>query len=144
MMTQNDTKPLKWDPDPDIGYTVERRSDGGMNVTFMDLDPETLLHWREFALEHLIDSDRQTRNRYDLRAVDAIPADAVNLAIEANSDPGSRNIRLAVVVANETVRTGVLEIAALSTAPGGGTNLKLFTDLDEAEAWLARPLDTMV
>jgi hypothetical protein len=47
-------------------------------------------------------------------------------------------------VANETVRKAVLEIAALSSAPGGGTNLKLFTSLDEAEAWLSRPLDTMV
>jgi hypothetical protein len=143
-MTHNDVKPLNWNPDPEIGYAVERRPDGGMNITFTDLDPKTLLHWREFALEHLIDSDRQTRNRYDLRAVEAIPPGAVNLAIEANSDPGSRNIRLAVVVANETVRKAVLEIAALSSAPGGGTNLKLFTSLDEAEAWLSRPLDTMV
>ena len=143
-MSQHDVKPLKWDPDPDIGYTVKRRGDGGMNVTFSDLDPKTLLHWREFALEHLIDSDRQTRNLYDLRAVASIPPEAVNLAIEANSDPSSRNIRLAVVVANEAVRQAIREIAALSTAPGGGTNLKLFTSMDEAEAWLSRPLDTMM
>jgi len=143
-MTQNDLKPLNWDPDPDIGYAVERRGDGGMNVTFTNLDPGTLLHWREFALEHLIDSDRQTRNLYDLRRVESIPPEAVNLAIEANSDPGSRNIRLAIVVANESVRKAVLEITALSSSPGGGTNFKLFTDMEAAEEWLARPLDTMV
>jgi hypothetical protein len=143
-MIQDDPKPLNWDADPDIGYTVERRDDGGMNLTFTDLDPKTLLHWREFALEHLIDSDRQTRNLYDLRKVKAIPPEAVNLAIEANSDPSSRNIRLAVVVASEAVRQAVREIAGLSTAPGGGTNLKLFTSMDEAEAWLSRPLDTLM
>lgn len=143
-MTQQDIKPLNWKPTPGIGYTVERRADGGMNLTFTDLNKETLLHWRQFALDHLIGSDRQTRNLYDLRQVETIPAEAVNLAIEANSDPSSRNIRLAVVVAGEAVRESVLEIAALSTAPGGGSNLKLFTDLDKAEAWLTRPLDTMI
>jgi hypothetical protein len=143
-MSQKDIKPLNWEPTPGIGYLVERRSDGGMNITFSDLNKATLMHWREFALEHLIDSDRMTRNLYDLRAVMDIPAEAVNLAVEANSDPATRNIRLAVVVANETVRKAVLDIAALSTAPGGGSNLQLFTDLDEAEEWLSRPLNTMV
>ncbi|HUF40287.1 MAG TPA: hypothetical protein VMN57_17320 [Anaerolineales bacterium] len=143
-MTQNDLKPLNWDPDPEIGYSVERRPDGGMNVTFTDLNPATLLHWREFALEHLIDSDRQTRNLYDLRRVETIPTEAVSLAIEANSDPASRNIRLAVVVANESVRRAVFEIAALSTAPGGGSSLQLFTSMDAAEDWLSQPLDTLL
>ncbi len=143
-MTEETKKPLNWEPSPGIGYRVERRRDGGLNVIFTDLNHETLLHWREFALDHLIDSDRQTRNLYDLRQVESIPAEAVNLAVEANSDPSSRNIRLAVVVANEKVRQAVTEIAALSTAPGGGTNLKLFTNIDQAEEWLTRPLDTMV
>ena len=143
-MSQTDIKPLNWEPTPGIGYTVERRSDGGMNLIFTDLSVETLMHWREFALEHLIDSDRMTRNLYDLRAVADIPAEAVNMAVEANSDPATRNIRIAVVVANESVRRAVLDIAALSTAPGGGSNLRLFTDLAEAEDWLSRPLNTMV
>lgn len=143
-MSQTELKPLNWKPAPGIGYTVERRADGGMNLTFTDLNRETLIHWREFALEHLIDSDRQTRNLYDLRQVAEIPAEAVNLAVEANSDPSARNIRLAVVVANEDVRQAVIAIAALSTAPGGGTNLKLFTDIDTAEAWLNQPLETLV
>ena len=143
-MSQTDIKPLNWEPTPGIGYKVERRSDGGMNLIFTDLSKETLMHWREFALEHLIDSDRMTRNLYDLRAVADIPAEAVNMAVEANSDPATRNIRLAVVVANESVRRAVLDIAALSTAPGGGSNLQLFTDLAEAEEWLSRPLNTMV
>ncbi len=143
-MTQNDLKPLNWESDPDLGYTVTRRADGGMNVTFIDLNPKTLFHWREFALEHLIGSDRHTRNLYDLRSVKAIPPEAINLAIEANSDPSARNIRLAVVVANEAVRQAILEIAALSSAPGGGSSLRLFTRMDEAEDWLAQPLDTLL
>ena len=142
-MTQTEQKPLKWEPAPGIGYTVQRRADGGMNLTFTSMDRETLTHWREFALDHLIDSDRQTRNLYDLRQVSDIPEEAINMAVEANSDPSTRNIRLAVVVANETVREGIMEIAALSIAPGGGATIKLFTDLDEAEAWLARPLESM-
>lgn len=143
-MNQEDIKPLHWKPAPGIGYTVERRSDGGMNITFSDLNRETLMHWRAFALEHLLESDRQTRNLYDLSDVETIPAEAINLAVEANSDPAARNIRLAVVVANEDVQRRVREIAALSSAPGGGTNLKLFTSRAEAEEWLSRPLDTML
>lgn len=143
-MNQEETKPLHWKPAPGIGYTVERRGDGGMNIIFTDLNHETLMHWREFALEHLLGSDRQTRNLYDLSEVEKIPAEAINFAVEANSDPASRNIRLAVVVANEDVRSRVREITALSSAPGGGTNLKLFTSRADAEEWLNRPLDTMV
>jgi hypothetical protein len=143
IMTQADIKPLNWEPAPGIGYTVSRRPDGGMSFTFTSLDHATLLHWREFALQHLYDSDRQTRNLYDLSQVKHIPHEAINLAVEANSDPSARNIRLAVVVASEAVRQGIMEIAALSTSPGGGTNLKLFTSLPEAEDWLSRPLESL-
>ena len=136
-------KPLYWEPAPGIGYTVRRREDGGMNIRFTDMSPETLQHWREFALEHLLDSDRQTRNLYDLSQVAQIPQAAIDMAVEAASDPATRNIRLAVVVANETVQDSVREIAALSSAPGGGSFLKLFTDEAEAEAWLNRPLESM-
>ena len=143
-MTDKNVKPLFWEPQPGIGYSVERRDDGGMNLTFTDLSKETLLHWRQFALQHLMESDRHTRNLYDMRQVAEIPAEAVNLAIEANNDPSARNIRLAVVVASEEVREAVIQIASLTSSPGGGTNLKLFTDFTEAQAWLNRPLDTMV
>ena len=142
-MTEAEVKPLNWTPKPGIGYSVDRRPDGGMQLTFTNLDKETLLDWREFALEHLIDSDRQTRNLYDLRQVPQIPNEAISLAVEANSDPSARNIRLAVVLANQSVRDAVLEIVALSIGPGGGTNMKLFTDMDEAEEWLGRPLNSM-
>lgn len=136
-------KPLHWEPSPDIGYTVQRREDGGMNIQFTDMSPETLQHWREFALEHLLDSDRQTRNLYDLRKVEKIPREAIDMAVEAASDPATRNIRLAVIVASDAVRQSVREIAAMSAAPGGGSTLKLFTDEEEAEAWLNRPLESM-
>ncbi len=142
-MTPSEPKPLNWQPAPGIGYTAARRPDGGMNLTFTSMDHATLLHWREFALEHLYDSDRQTRNLYDLRQVAEIPGEAINLAAEANTDPSARNIRLAVVLASEAVRQRVMEIAAISASPGGGTNLKLFTSLTEAEEWLARPLESM-
>ncbi|HLF89292.1 MAG TPA: hypothetical protein VI451_10125 [Anaerolineales bacterium] len=142
-MTQTQLKPLNWTPTPGIGYTVARRTDGGMQLTFTDVSHETLLHWRDFAMQHLEDSDQLTRNLYDLAQVEEITEEAIQFAVEANSDPSTRNIRLAVVVANEQVREGILEIAALSTSPGGGSNMKLFTDIDEAETWLSRPLDTM-
>jgi hypothetical protein len=142
-MTPAQAKPLHWEPVPGIGYTVTRRADGGMQLTFTDVSHKTLMHWRNFALQHLEDSDQLTRNLYDLRQVKEITQEAVQFAVEANSDPSTRNIRLAVLVANEKVREGILEIAALSTSPGGGSNLKLFTNLDEAEEWLSYPLDTM-
>jgi hypothetical protein len=142
MMSKVEVKPLKWKPDPNVGYTVTRRADGGMQFTFSDVSIHTLLHWREFALQHLYDSDRLTRNLYDLRAIEFIPEEAIQIAIEANSDPSARNIRLAVVVANEAVRETILEIAALSKP--GGVEMRIFTDIDEAEEWLQRSLDLLV
>jgi len=142
-MTPSQVKPLHWEPVPEIGYSVARRADGGMQLTFTDVSHKTLMHWRDFAMQHLEDSDQLTRNLYDLRQVKEITQEAIQFAVEANSDPSTRNIRLAVVVANEKVRDGILEIAALSTSPGGGSNLKLFADVDEAEEWLSHPLDTM-
>jgi hypothetical protein len=111
-----------------------------MTVTFTDLSDATLDHWREFALEHLLGSDRRTRNLYDLRLVKEIPEKAIRMAIEADSDPSARNIRVAVVVANEKTAQAVREVASLAL-PESAAALKLFTDINEAEAWLGRPLD---
>jgi hypothetical protein len=60
--------------------------------------------------------------------------------VEANSDPSARNIRVAVVVADETVAEAIREVAALAL-PASASAMKIFTDIDKAEAWLARPLD---
>ena len=133
-------KPLNWTPAPDVGYTVIRRGDGGMTLTFSDLSEATLKHWHDFALEHLLGSDRRTRNLYDLRAVKEIPEKAIRAAVEVNSDPSARNIRLAVVVANREVVDGIRDVAALAL-PEMASAMKIFTDINEAEAWLARPLD---
>jgi len=136
----NEIKPLNWTPKPEIGFSVVRRDDGGMNLTFTDLSDTTMNDWREFAMEHLLGMDRRTRNLYDLRAVQEIPEKAIRAAVEANSDPSARNIRVAVVVANEEVAEGIRQVAARAL-PETASALKLFTNIDEAEAWLARPLD---
>ncbi len=141
-MTETDIKPLNWKPDPQIGYSVTRREDGGMAYVFTDVKPATIQHWREFALEHLINSDRLTRNLYDLRLVPEVPEQAIQYAIEVNSDPSTRNIRLAVVVASEAVRQALEKIEALTTP--GGVDLAIFSNIDEAEAWLDRPLTLLV
>ncbi|MDL1909155.1 hypothetical protein FBQ81_00465 [Chloroflexi bacterium CFX6] len=133
-------KPLNWTPKPGVGMSVVRREDGGMNLTFTDLSDATLNDWREFAMEHLLGADRRTRNLYDLRAVQEIPEKAIRMAVEANSDPSARNIRVAVVVANEKVANAVREVGALALA-GTASAMKIFTGMDEAEAWLSRPLD---
>ena len=70
----------------------------------------------------------------------AIPEKAIRIAIEANSDPAARNIRLAVVVNSEKVAKAVREIY-YAVVPE--TSAAIFTDLRAAEAWLSRPLDTM-
>ena len=137
-MTQ--IKPLNWTPKPGVGFTVVRRGDGGMTLTFTDLSDTTLKDWREFAMEHLLGVDRRTRNLYDLRAVKEIPEKAIRMAVEANSDPSARHSRGAVVVADEKVAKAVREVAALAL-PEAASALKLFTDINEAEAWLGRPLD---
>ncbi len=140
-MSDSDVKPLNWSAGPEVGYSVTRRPDGGMNIRFTALTPATLKHWREFALQHLLDSDRLTRNLYDLRAIDTVSDEAVAYAVEVNNDPSVRNIRLAVVVANQQVSKAVHEIAALTTP--GGVEMAVFHDLESAEAWLNRPLTLM-
>jgi hypothetical protein len=47
---------------------------------------------------------------------------------------------VAVVVASEEVANAIRQVAALAV-PETAAAMKLFTDIDEAEAWLARPLD---
>ncbi|MCQ3936578.1 MAG: hypothetical protein DPW18_05975 [Chloroflexi bacterium] len=133
-------KPLNWTSAPGIGYSVIRRGDGGMTLTFTDLSDATLAHWHQFALDHLLGADRRTRNLYDLRAVKEIPEKAIRMAVDANSDPSARNIRVAVVVASEAVADGIRKVAALAETETASA-MKIFTDINEAEAWLARPLD---
>jgi len=136
-----ESKPLNWMDTPGVGYSVIRRGDGGMTLTFTDLSDATMNHWHEFALNHLMDADRRrTRNLYDLRAVKQIPEKAVRMAVDANSDPSARNIRVAVVVADKSVADAIRNVAALADAELASA-MKIFTDINEAEAWLARPLD---
>ena len=119
-------KPLNWEPKPGVGMNVVRRGDGGMTLTFTDLSDATLNDWYDFASDHLLGSDQRVRNLYDLRQVQEIPEKA---------------IRMAVVVSSEKVKAAIEEIAALS---GGDTAyIRLFTDINDAEAWLGRPLDHM-
>jgi len=133
-------KPLNWTPKPGVGLSVVRRGDGGLTLTFTDLSDATINDWRNFAMDHLLGVDRRTRNLYDLRAVKDIPEKAIRMAVEANSDPSARNIRVAVVVADAKVANAIREVAALAL-PGTASAMKLFTDINEAEAWLGRPLD---
>jgi hypothetical protein len=133
-------KPLHWTPKPGVGMSVVRRADGGMNLTISDTSEATVAAWHDFALEHLLGSDRLTRNLYDLRGVKNISRKAVQTAIEVNSDPQARNIRLAVVVGTNEAASAIREVAALAL-PESAAAMKIFTDMDEAEAWLARPLD---
>jgi hypothetical protein len=136
----NEIKPLNWTPKPGVGFTVVRRDDGGMTLTFTDLSDATLNEWRNFAMDHLLGVDRRTRNLYDMRAVRDVPEKAIRMAVEANSDPSARNIRVAVVVADQKVADAIRNVAALAM-PGTASAMKIFTDLDAAESWLARPLD---
>lgn len=136
-MAEKEIKPLNWAPETGIGYVVVRRADGGMQVTFIDVTEATLNHWRAFALSHLFDSDRLTTNLYDLRAIHQIPEEAIQYALEVNADPSVRNLRVAVVVSSEKVRESIVEIAALSPR---GVEMDVFTSIEAAEEWLARPL----
>ena len=138
----SETKPLNWVPVPGIGYNVSRREDGGMSLVFTDLSDATLKHWHDFALEHLMGVDRLTRNLYDMRQVAEIPEHAIKLASEVNNDPSTRNIRLAVLVINEAAKQAIIDIAA--GAIGSGAAIRIFTNADEAESWLSKPLDQIV
>ncbi len=133
-------KPRTWTPKPGVGMSVARRPDGGMTLTFTDMSDATLKEWHDFALEHLLGMEGRTRNLYDLRLVKQINEKAVRTAVEVNSDPSARNIRLAVVVASAEAANAIREIAALAL-PETAAAMKIFTDMEEAEAWLSRPLD---
>ena len=135
-------KPLNWTAKPGVGLSVVRRGDGGMTLTFTDLSDPTVNDWRAFAMEHLLGLSGRTRNLYDLRSVQDIPEKAIRMAVEANSDPSARNIRVAVVVADESAAIAIRKVAALES-PVSAAAMKLFTDINEAEAWLGRPLDQM-
>jgi len=135
-------KALNWNQKPGVGYTVTRRADGGMNLIFTDLAENTLADWREFALEHLMGSDRLTRNLYDLSAVENIPEKAIKMAVEVNSDPSTRNLRVAVLVASEAARQAILDVAA--GAVGTGAAIRIFTSRAEAEAWLMKSMEQIV
>ena len=135
-------KPLNWQPIPGIGYSVVRRADGGMDYTFTDMSEDTVKHWQDFSHQHLLDSDRLTRNLYDLRKVKSVSQQAISTAIEVNSDPAARNIRLAVLVANNEVADAIRKIAALALTPASAA-IKIFTEKEEAEKWLIRPLDQL-
>ena len=137
-MTDEKIKPLNWTPDPDVGFNVARRPDGGMHITIQEVSHRTLELWRKFSLEHLYDSDRLTTNLYDLSELKSLPEEAIQYAVEVNNDPAARNIRLAAVAQNETVREALRKIAGLSA--GGGVEMGLFWTVEEAEAWLSRPL----
>ena len=139
----SDLKPLNWKDEPGIGYTVTRREDGGMHFIFTDLSEATVMHWKKFSEEHLLDADRLTRNLYDLRQVEAIPEDVLRTAIRLNSDPSARKIRLAVVVANDAVADAIRKVAALADTNFAAA-IHIYTDIAEAEAWLSRPLDQFV
>ncbi len=138
----DELKPLNWKPKPGIGYTVARRADGGMNLTFTDLSDATLADWREFAFEHLMGSDRLTRNLYDLRDVQQVTEKAIKLAVEVNSDPSTRNLRVAVLVASESARKSIMDVAA--GAVGSGAAIRIFTSMAEAEAWLMKSMDQII
>ena len=138
----DELKPLNWKQKPGVGFTVARRADGGMNLTFTDFSVGTLADWREFALEHLMDSDRLTRNLYDLREVREIPEKAIKMAVEVNSDPSTRNLRVAVLVASEGARQAIMDVAA--GAVGSGAAIRIFTSMAEAESWLMRATEQIV
>jgi hypothetical protein len=138
----DELKSLNWQQKPGVGYSVSRRADGGMNLTFTDLSDVTLADWREFAFEHLMGSDRLRRNLYDLRDVSDISQKAIKMAVEVNSDPSTRNLRVAVLVASDEAREAIMNVAA--GAVGSGAAIRIFTNMAEAEAWLMRSMDQIV
>jgi hypothetical protein len=138
----DELRPLNWTQKAGIGYTVARRADGGMNLTFTDLSDATIADWREFAFEHLMNSDRLTRNLYDLRDIPDIPEKTIKMAVEVNSDPSTRNLRVAVLVGSEGARQAILNVAA--GAVGSGAAIRIFTRLADAEAWLIKSMEQIV
>lgn len=135
-------KPLNWTKKENVGYTVARRADGGMDVRFTDLTETTINDWKEFAFEHLFGSEGLTRNLYDLRELNEIPETAIKMAVAVNSDPATRNLRVAVLVKDDKARDLIRTVAAGAT--GSGAAIKIFTDLASAEEWLTNSVERIL
>jgi len=133
-------KPLDWSSEPERGYSVARRPDGGLHVTFHHLSPAVLAHWQAFAHRHLQGAERFNRNLYDLRAVAVIPPDAIRLAEDVNADPAARFVRVAVVVSSKAVQQALAGLVQLSS----GVELEVFSNLQEAQHWLDRPVSRLL
>ena len=67
---------------------------------------------------------------------------AIKTAVEVNSDPSTRNLRVGVLVSQESVRQAIAGVA--SGVAGGGAAIRIFTSMEEAEAWLKKPLDQII
>src|SRR5260221_13964665 len=134
-----EVKPLNWTPKPGVGLAVVRRGDGGMTLTFTDLSDVTLNDWHQFAMDHLLGVDRRTRNLYDLRAVKEIPEKAIRAAVDANSDPSARNIRVAAADEDDKVLYPNREGGARALA-GTSSRQKLLTQINAPDAQKARPV----
>jgi len=138
-MSERD-KPLDWSSEPERGYSVARRADGGLHVTFHHLSPGVLTHWQAFAQQHLQGAERFNRNLYDLRAIEVIPPEAIHLAEDINADPAARFVRVAVVVSSGAARKALGGLAQLSS----GIEMEVFSDLAQAERWLDRPASRLL
>ena len=136
----NREKPLDWSSEPERGYSVARRADGGLHVTFHHLSPAVLRHWQAFAQQHLQGAERFNRNLYDLRAIEDIPPEAIHLAEDINADPAARFVRVAVVVSSSAARKALGGLAQLSS----GIEMEVFSDLAQAERWLDRPASRLL
>jgi hypothetical protein len=111
-----------------------------MHYVFTHTDAATVTHWRAFAAHHLLAADHNTRNLYDLRALATISLAALTAAQEMMNDPAARNVRTALVVANPAMADLLQGLMALSEHG----NLKLFTDMADAEPWLAQPFSRLL
>lgn len=103
-----------------------------------DTSPETVKDWYDSSVVEMNGYTKPIKILYDMRDLRTISIEAVRTAVKIRRHPKAHFVYTAVLTSNSTVMA--LVRTALSVQGGG--NIKLFTDREEAVAWLHQKVPT--
>lgn len=109
-----------------------QRPDGIYMIEVSDTSLETVRDWEQAMSAQLETLNAPIKRIYDLRQLKGISVFAVRTAVKLKGHPNAQFVVAAVLTNNRTVAH--LVNTALVIQPGG--NFQIFTDEDEAVAWL--------
>lgn len=112
--------------------TFSQRPDGIFLIEANDTSVETVHDWEETMIAQQDSLAAPVKRIYDLRQLKGVSVFAVRTAVKLKSRPNAQFVYAAVLTHNKTVAHLVNTVMVIQ--PGG--NFQIFTDEDEAVAWL--------